>query len=586
MSKKVWSISTAVRNPHRLRNFLFTLKEMEGRTWDTDAQLEFQARLIKNRFYGFSSTQFYNDLPQNIVKKIEDINYQLTIEEALKIIELKGYEDPAMRGRQSFKPLQKLGFANLKDKKITITSLGEYFLSSDYDLGELFFKSFLKWQYPNPVDRDFSDKSIYDIKPFLATLHLINEVNKLCKEKNQKEKGISKLEFEIFGQSLLNQKDIKEYAKKILEFRKEISNRKTFKDKKLFIEEFKQEFLKDYTNTQNLKDYADNTIRYFRLTRYIYIRGGGYYIDLEPRRKVEIEAMLKEFQVGAEEFSKERYQEYISDITKPKLPWEDEKLLHSIYEELKEDILKKFGITIIPKSSDLKREIASARKLRQRLQDELLKSKFDEIENIDRVIEALKNINSLDMKPSIALEKYITLALTIINDAKAIKPNSLRGDDGEFIFTAAANKPDIECYYESFNSICEVTMLTNRDQWHNEGQPVMRHLRDFEESSFQNENFCIFVAPKLHRDTVNTFWMAIKYEFEGKPQNIIPLNISQIITLLEMVKEMKKSSKSLSHKEFMQFLKEVVELKDSVSNSIEWIENIPKKIEDFKGRVL
>ena len=27
------------------------------------------------------------------------------------------------------------------------------------------------------------------------------------------------------------------------------------------------------------------------LTKYIYIHGGGYYIDLEPRRMVEIEAI-------------------------------------------------------------------------------------------------------------------------------------------------------------------------------------------------------------------------------------------------------------------------------------------------------
>lgn len=33
------------------------------------------------------------------------------------------------------------------------------------------------------------------------------------------------------------------------------------------------------------------------------------------------------------------------------------------------------------------------------------------------------------------------------------------GDDNEPTFTAPANKPDIECFYQSFNSICEVTML-------------------------------------------------------------------------------------------------------------------------------
>jgi hypothetical protein len=43
------------------------------------------------------------------------------------------------------------------------------------------------------------------------------------------------------------------------------------------------------------------------------------------------------------------------------------------------------------------------------------------------------------------------MALNVINDAKDIKANSLVGDDNEFIFTAPANKPDIECYYDNFN---------------------------------------------------------------------------------------------------------------------------------------
>ena len=54
MSKKVWSISTTVRNPERLRNFLITLKEIENKKWNNETQIEFQARLVKNRFYGFS----------------------------------------------------------------------------------------------------------------------------------------------------------------------------------------------------------------------------------------------------------------------------------------------------------------------------------------------------------------------------------------------------------------------------------------------------------------------------------------------------------------------------------------------------
>ena len=580
--KKLWSISTTVRNPERLRNFLITLKEIEGKVWNKETQKEFQIRLIKNRFYGFGSSQFYSDLEQKYIDLLEDINHNITLKEAREIFEAKNYEDPAMRGRTSFKPLQKMGLAIIESKKIKITSLGEYLLSDDYDLGELFFKSFLKWQYPNPIDRDFKDENIYNIKPFIAVLHLINEVNKLCKIKNIKVKGISKIEFEIFAQSLLNYNDISIHANKIIEFRLKYEKLKDFKEKQNFIEETKKIFLNDFSNKDfnNIKDYADNTIRYFRLTRYLYIRGGGYYIDLEPRRSIEIQKLLETYNGSADNFTKDDYIKYLSDITLPKLPWENEKEIKKIKQQLIKDILD------LENKLEIKKDISNLnieelRQYRKELQDMELKLTLQDITKIDEVISKLQNIRKLDLKPSIALEKYITMALNIINDAIKIKANSLVGDDNEFIFTAPANKPDIECYYQTFDSICEVTMLTGRDQWHNEGQPVMRHLRDFEKNK-DKETYCIFVAPKLHRDTINTFWFSVKYEYEGKAQKIVPLTINQIIDILLLIKDIKSKNKELKHTEFKSLLDNVIELKNISVNSEEWIKNIPHVIKQFK----
>ena len=215
-----------------------------------------------------------------------------------------------------------------------------------------------------------------------------------------------------------------------------------------------------------------------------------------------------------------------------------------------------------------------------------IKKELQQISKIDETIDALKNIRNLDLKPSIALEKYITMALSIINDAKDIRANSLVGDDNEFIFTAPANKPDIECYYDSFNSICEVTMLNGRDQWHNEGQPVMRHFRDFENSSDQDSNYCLFVAPKLHRDTINTFWFSLKYEYEGTKQKIVPFTIEQIVEILEVIKKLKKENKIFSHLEFKKLLDNIVALRNKVGNSDEFLRAIPQKIVEFKGLYL
>jgi hypothetical protein len=594
--KKVWSISTTVRNPARLRGFLITLKEVENQEWNNKTQIEFQIRLIKNRFYGFSSAQFYNGLPQQHIDLIDNIKNNISFEKAIEIFNKKNYKDPAMRGRTSYKPLEKLGLTTINNNKVEITTLGIEFLDDKHDLGDVYFKSFLKWQYPNPVDRDFKDNKTYDVKPFILTLHLINEVNNICKEKNIKVKGVSRLEFEIFGQTLLNYIDLKTQANSLVYFRLALEKVKGHKEKKDFTEKYIDDFLSDFTNIDynNLRDYADNTIRYFRLTRFIYIRGGGYYIDLEPRRMIEINNLLNTYNGSSEIFTREEYIQYISDINLPTLPWEEKNKLIEIYTDLVNDIInlqEQFNQKIITfKTLDdvdsLKSEIKILRQYRHKLQNLILKQELTDISKIDEVINALVNIRKLDLKPSIALEKYITMALNIINDAKDIKANSLVGDDNEFIFTAPANKPDIECYYDSFNSICEVTMLNGRDQWHNEGQPVMRHFRDFENDSYLSDNYCLFVAPKLHRDTINTFWFSVKYEYEGAKQKIVPFTITQIIDILKIIKELKENDKQFSHLQFQKLLDNIVNLKDGVNNSDDWLRAIPKTILAFKDEVL
>lgn len=597
--KKVWSLSTTIRNPERLRNFLITLKELEGKKWTKNTQTEFQIRLIKNRFYGFGRPQFYNGLTQQQIDLINNVKVDISIKEATQILKDKKYVDVSIRGRTSYKPLEKIGLTSIIDGRIKITSLGEYLLSDDYDLGELFFRSFLKWQYPNPVDKEFQDNAVYNLKPFILTLHLINEVNNICKVKGMKSKGISRVEFEIFGQTLLNYTNLTTQVDRLINFRLTLEKIAGSQDRKQFIQEYIASFLSDFTNIEynNLRDYADNTIRYFRFTRFIYIRGGGYYIDLEPRRLVEIDSLLNTYNGSSDVLAKEEYIRYISDINLPILPWETKDKLSIIYANLTQEIndLEMFlskEITVFANFQELhhleswKKHIEGLRSYRRQLQSEILKQELKDTSKINEVITDLNNIRNLDLKPSIALEKYITMALNIINDARYIKANSLVGDDNEFIFTAPANKPDIECSYDSFNSICEVTMLTNRDQWHNEGQPVMRHFRDFEDKSDNNINYCLFIAPRMHRDTINTYWMSVKYEYEGVRQKIVPFTISQIIDILEVIKEMKANNKKVSHLQFQQLLNNIVNSTSNSKNSEDWLKQIPVHISTWKDDIM
>src|SRR3989344_9599925 len=223
--KKPWSITTTLRNPERLRDFLIVLKQLENCKWNLESQKKYQILLIKERVYGYGSNQFYNGLSQEQIDLIDDQTKTITLEQAETIFNAKNYEDPSMRGRQSINPLKKFGLVVVKDEKICITSLGKLFLKDDFDLGEIFFRSFIKWQIPNPDSDDYKLEDGYDIEPFVGVLHLIREVNKKSRKSGEKEKGISKEEFSLFCPTLVNYEDIEIYSEKIIALRKDLKDK-------------------------------------------------------------------------------------------------------------------------------------------------------------------------------------------------------------------------------------------------------------------------------------------------------------------------------------------------------------------------
>ena len=588
----LWSASTTMCNPERTYSFLKTIKEIEGMPWNDETQMRLQSLLIKNRFYKPTK----ENLSQHQIDILEDLNYQMSYTEARDIFDSKKYTDAPMRGRTTFDPIEKLGLASLEidskthEVRVRITELGQLFLDNRIALEDVVFSNLLKFQYPNPLSSDCRD---YNTKPFINTLRLIKKVNELCNERGLKAKGVSKDEFGIFVLSIKSYDEIEEKAESLLTYRKRMNELSTDEEKQKYRTIFVERYLSNFKEpVKNTKEYADNIIRYVRLTKYIYIRGGGYYIDLEPRRMIEIESLLEMDNGSAKSFSLEEYKAFIGDYYSYTLPFETIEKLTKIAEDIVAEInalerklsLSTSAVVIANNITDLKTQIESLRERRISLQNLILKANYQQIDQIDSAIDALKNIRKLNMKPSVALEKWTKIALNIINDALLIKPNSPLGDDNEPIFTAPAGVPDIECLYDGFGAICEVTMLTGRDQWFNEGQPVMRHLRDFENQHSATPNYCLFVAPSLHQDTMNTFWNAVKYEYQGSRQKIIPMTITQLIDILQGIRLAKVNHRKVT-KDDMKSLYESCTQLCSISDSTQWSSFVTKQIVSWRERV-
>lgn len=600
---KAWSITTTVRNPERLRDFLVALKPLENKTWNHENQEKYQKLLIKNRLYGFGKSQFYKKLTPSIVKLINDTDCEISINILDEILQLKNYTDFAMRGRQSINPLTKLGFVFIDNGTVKITELGKKLIDSEKDAGDVFLKSFIKWQIPNPASTDFVEKGAYGVVPFVATLRLISEVNKIEAKRGNNADGVSKREFSIFVPTLVNFVDIKKYAEKIVELR-DLQKDKTKQERKEIRDKYRRQFAMSFlgTNSQreiikflnNLQDYGDNAIRYFRLTKFIRIRGNGFYVDLEPSRHTEIEALFEsEFYKPNDFTDKKAYIAYMTDDSLPVLPWQTRDKLSDIVDDVYIDIIELQNNLGLDKQSkkdissmtetDLTSYIVDLRATRKDLQEKDNHIKSQPISSITKYIEQLEVIFDLENR-ALMLEYLSTMGLHALNDAKEIKPNYPVGDDNEPTSTAPGGMADIECLYDNFNMICEVTMLSGRDQWFNEGQPVMRHLRDYE--NLHNDAYCIFIAPSIHTDSAETFHIANKIGYKGSKQKIAPLTIKQFIEILKTLKQIRESDRQFSHINLKNLVNDIAESANNIDNSDEWVANTQNIINSWSIRLV
>lgn len=597
----LWSMSTTVRSADRIAGFLRTAAELDGEAWNRDTQIKYQVLLIRDRQYlnDPDNAQTLSGLSEEQCALLRDRERPMTCAEAEGIFLAKHYEDPPMRGRQSIAPLRKLGLVRT-DGRVRITPLGRQLLDGTVAFDDFMLESMLKYQYPNPLDGGFRT---WNTKPFICILRLIRRVNELCTDRGVMSKGLSTAEFGIFALSLRRYDAVDEVAERILKFRSAMEALCSEDERENFTREYILDYLADFNNPQrNVFEYADNMIRYLRQTKYIYIRGrfAHTYVDLEPRRRREIDAILEADDGSAREFTTQGWIDYIGTYGTYVRPFETVERLRAILGDIDREInAMEHSLSLPPSSSSaapgtegLKAEIERRREVRTRLQNRLIvKESHESTALADETLQALEYIRthkrkSLEKRLSVELERWANVALNIIDDSRLVKPNAPMGDDNQPTFTAPAGVPDIECFYDSFNATCEVTMLRGCDQWFNEGQPVMRHLHKFGSENPGKPCYCIFVAPAIHDDTANTFFVSTKIGYDGEIQRIIPLTIGQFKGLLGAVRGLISQGRRLSHRGLQSLFEECTSTSGITGYSAwmrhvgttfdNWIENIDK----------
>lgn len=598
-----WNFTTAIRNPDRIQGFSTVLKDFEGKKWTPKSgnQENFQITLIQKKLYlaGVTANE------ENI-----------SLDRARKIAKERNWLDASLRGRMSLSPLSKLGLCYVDDKKILhMTDLGKKLSNNEIKVNEYFAQLLLKYQLPqHDKDSSYSKQKGYNIIPLIGTLQFINNVNKLCEKNGKKPVGISKLEFDIFVPTLINYKNIHKQADTLIRFREEFKKAKKPKERKLVYNKFTKLFadgkiksnwhnsndkdVKDFQNT--LHEYGDNIRRYFRISDWISLRGNGYYIDLNPRKQIENESILAMSCSPIVFNNDEEYSKYLSDLSKPKLSWKaSEKLIekYNLILKFTSEISKKYNIkqsitslsnTQLKKLDQpgLESALQSANQELQRLDKLRQEHELINVDKISEVIQALKNLGR-DGSAALELEHQTTRGLIALDDG-IISPNYPIGDDGEPLFTAPGGVGDIECFYEKFNLLCEVTMLTNRQQWQNEGIPVSRHYRQFAEKRNFSETYCLFIAPTLHPDTVEIFYIENRKRSEDKRTKTIPFTISQFIEILELLIKLKQKTPKtqLIHEKLLKLYEKIIFSSTDSNDEIEWRDSVQPSLDSWKEEIL
>lgn len=249
---------------------------------------------------------------------------------------------------------------------------------------------------------------------------------------------------------------------------------------------------------------------------------------------------------------------YYGDAEQPRLPWEDPTRLAAIARTLDVQVgelrareaLRRTGRSVLtgPQlGSSLPESYASLVEIVDRLRRQKLRWETAlyaaESRTPQRLKEALDFYGAILSRevidPPTFLEWNTWRVFLALDHAREIVPHLALDDDLQPLNTAQGNQPDLEVDFGSFMLVVEVTLRVGADQRQAEARPVTRHILDVQRrynrsaSAVERPVVGLFLAPKIHADTVTDFFVALKYRVIERQQiAAIPLTLRQFTAAL------------------------------------------------------
>ena len=578
---RAWFFPTSPRSPIKLLGELSLLKQLDGKSWNEETQLEF-SELLKT----------YPDFEGNISSG-----------------------DPAFSARdRATRAPRLLGFVKFPQRgkrgNLAFTDAGNKFLNSNSREQTLIFQRQLsKVQFSSPLHKTGGFEKM-SVKPLMIMIKLLLELDSMSKE-----------EIALFAVTLTDYRKFTGTLAEIKKYRKDISNtpvgeRKLFR-KAYALQRVESLYENDIeagnttlrqgginfaeTKYRTLRDYADSTIRYIRATGLFTVSPHGQRLTLLSANVADAQFLLATYDISLSSFSNlpyERYiDEYLGNASLPAIRKDDltaqtvdlAKMLKSLalqdrkqaelisfkYENARTNA-SRLGIISTLEEKMVELQVQSEeRTIRKELSVSLdkVKKAFAEIGN--RKFEVLDR--------PLMYEWNTWRAMVLINDVKAIQGNFVTDPDGNPVTTAGGGKPDILIEYESFWLTVEVTLSSGLRQYESEGEPVSRHLGDLQKQAVERGDkrpvYCLFIAETLVDTLFGHFLTLARFENQRArgPLKIVPMRRQVFEKLVEA---------SLIRKEFSQrVLKSLLDsfftLEALKLGELDWAQNIDTSVNDF-----
>lgn len=501
-------LSTTLRNPQRIKDFLKIILKYEGKLLSNEIIQLVVEDLIREKHYT-PNYIFKKDSLKRVVKS----KYNFSDEQVKEIIlnspqnhKEAGFDKGwPSRFETWFMLPKELGFLNYEmGKSIIVSDTGKKLIDSidkeNYLLEEkVFTNAFAKYQRVNPYSKVLNNN-----KPLIL---LLTTLKYLSENYLNEFKGISRQELAFI--ICWSNNDYKRLGEKILKVRKDFGF--TPSDDYIYEECLKElgvglENSNRFKKKNILGEMVDEFIRKMRLTGLITLRGYGRFVDINTLRSKDVGYIVKNYFELKVFSNNDEYFTYMSEIDSKFMA--KDALTVPLNEKNKEnkfmDWVKYFSFDVLIDELKI-----------------LIKSNYS---SKNEVLKYIKETVRLEFLTSLIIQKQYS-------DVKVI-PNYISDDEGIPVAHAPGNNADILCKGSSYSVLFEVTLLTGAQQHIRESFSVARHLEKY---SANNKNvFTILIAPSIFNDTKEY----AEYFENKKNLGIIPISINDFVSQVKTKKSL------------------------------------------------